>query len=417
MMVAGALVRLLLSYFAETKKKMKSAALISILFILVLVVGAFSCRIGPSLKNPQQTLVEDISVQRTFDGNYSFSLNPEGQWVIYMGQTPETINWDEPLAEVEGDYLTVPAPEAGNRAFFGIISPKDDTVIVSERQIPMAGQVNFRDLGGLPSGESRYVSWGKLYRSGNLAALTERDLRYFEALDIKTVVDLRNNLETEDKPDRLPKGVKYYQYSISDKEGKAYSKLRRMVLREGYRREKAKDLFVDVMATFADSLADDAQPIFDILISEEEATPLLYHCTGGKDRTGFVTALILSALGVERDVIMQDYLMSNFYRRDLNLRNVKKARLIGLDQETLEYALQVRKEYLNAVFDVMDEYGGTDAYLETKYGLTDSLRKELKMRYTEPILGKAEDEGLEEEASTEEATDADTPKKAAPKKE
>lgn len=353
----------------------------------IIGTGIFSCRIGDALKNPQKTLIENISATRTFDNNYIFELSPEGHWEIYTGPRAGEIDWQKKLAEVDGTYLSIVAPHGKGRSFFGVVSPKGDTVVISERQIPMEGQINFRDLGGLPAGKMRYVKWGQLFRSGNLAELTDDDLVYFSNIGIRTVIDLRNDLETGEKPDRLPDGVSYYQYSISDKEGKAFTKLKRMVLKEGYRREKAKALFVDVMRTFADSMASDAQPIFDILLTENGATPMLYHCTGGKDRTGFVTALILSSLGVERDIIMQDYLMSNYYRRDMNLKNVKKARLIGLDQETLEYALQVREEYLNSVFEVMDEHGGTDAYLEKKFGLTETERKILIEKYTVPFYG------------------------------
>ncbi len=105
---------------------------------------------------------------------------------------------------------------------------------------------------------------------------------------------------------------------------------------------------------------------------------------GGKDRTGYTTAMILSALGVDRKTITDDYLMSNYYRSEANIKNMKRARLIGLDAETLDYAILVRKEYMDAVFQVIDEkYGGTDKYLEKQFGIDKKKRDELKERYTE----------------------------------
>jgi protein-tyrosine phosphatase len=146
---------------------------------------------------------------------------------------------------------------------------------------------------------------------------------------------------------------------------------------------------VDVMKSFADTLATDVKPVFDLMLSDKADAPLLYHCTGGKDRTGYMTAMILLALGVERKTITEDYLMSNYYRRDLNIRNMKRARLIGLDAETLEYAMLVRKEYMDAVFEVIDtKYGGNASYLEAKFGLTEEKRNELKRRYTSPYFSK-----------------------------
>src|SRR5690606_12695738 len=101
------------------------------------------------------------------------------------------------------------------------------------------------------------------------------------------------------------------------------------------------------------------------------------------DRTGYTTAMILAALGVDRKTITNDYLMSNYFRKEANLKNMRRIRLTGLDVETIDYAILVREEYMDAVFEVInDKYGGVDTYLETKFGLTPEKRNELKRRYT-----------------------------------
>lgn len=350
----------------------------------IVSIFAVSCKISPSSKNVKRTLSDKIIVKRDYAGTYSLQLDPAGKWQIFQGPSPDKIDWTK-ATEVDGDYIQLPAPDKDlYRNFFGLVSPKGDTMIVSERLIPMEGQPNLRDIGGLPTEDGRFVKWGEIYRSGKLSDLTSNDLRYLSRLGIKTVVDLRNDIEIAKDPDRYPKGVKYYQISLSDKEGKAYERIRQMVLKEGYRRAKAKALFVDVMRAFADTLATDIKPIFGLLLNENDRTPLLYHCTGGKDRTGFTTAMILSALGVSREIITEDYLMSNYYRQEMNRKNMKRARLIGLDAETLEYAIMVRKEYMDAVFEVIDEkYGGTEKYLEVQFGLDEAKRNLLKERYTE----------------------------------
>lgn len=351
--------------------------------IMAIVLLFHSCSINPSATNPENTLNEKISAVRDEEGNYTLHLPLLGGWKVYQGPSPDKIDWTKPL-ETKEESIFFRHNADRSRQFFAVESNGGDTTIVSERQIPTDDQPNFRDLGGLPTKDGRYVKWGTLYRSGHLGDLEKDDLRYFSKLGINTVVDLRNDLEVAKDPDRYPSGVKYVQHSLSDKEGRAYSRLKQMVMREGYRRAKAKQLFVDVMKSFADTLATDVKPVFDLLLSSNEKdTPLLYHCTGGKDRTGYTTAMILLALEVDRKVIIDDYLMSNYYRRDLNIRNMKRARLVGLDAETLEYAMLVRKEYMDAVFQIIDEkYGGNSKYLETKFGLTEEKRNELKRRYT-----------------------------------
>ena len=333
----------------------KILAIATVVFTATLLLMN-SCSVNPSATNPENSLSEKISAVRALDGSYTLNLPVLDKWKIYQGPSPDKINWAE-FAETRETSMFFPAAKDRGRIFFAVESGSGigDTVIVSERQIPTVEQPNFRDLGGFPTQDGRYVKWGTLYRSGHLGDLKKEELRYFSKLGIRTIVDLRNNLEIAKDPDKYPKGVNYIQYSLSDKEGKAYSRLKQMVLKEGYRRAKAKDLFVDVMKSFADTLASDVKPVFDFMLSDKEDIPLLYHCTGGKDRTGFMSAMILLALNVDRKTITNDYLMSNFYRRESNLRGMKRARLIGLDAETLEYAMLVRKEYLDAVFQIIDE--------------------------------------------------------------
>ncbi|MEK7253308.1 MAG: tyrosine-protein phosphatase [Bacteroidota bacterium] len=363
------------------------------LLLLIICLSTFtiawlsSCKVEPSLLLSGRTLKEEILVHHNPDGSYSLDFETEGEWKIYRGNSPDKIDWTEPFSVFTGKTLQLPPASARTRSFFGLVSPKGDTMIVSERKIPLEEQPNFRDLGGLPAGKDRYVKWGMIYRSGKLSDLTRNDQAYLSNLGIRTVVDLRNNIEIGKDPDRLPNGVNYHQFSLSDKEGQAYNRLRRMVLREGYRKQKAKDLFQDVMRAFADTLADDIKPVFELLLKEEKAAPLVFHCSGGKDRTGFTAAMILSALGVDRSVILQDYLMSNFYRQTENASGMSKARLLGIDAETLEYAFLVREEYMKAVFEVIDKkYGGTDKYLETKYGLGEAERQFLREKFTLPYL-------------------------------
>ena len=238
-------------------------------------------------------------------------------------------------------------------------------------------------MGGIPTKEEgRFVSWGNLYRSGELSELTKDDLAYLKHLDITSVDDLRNDVEIEDKPDKIPANAKYFHIPIGDKEGKEYRRLKRKLIFGGMRRQKAKAEFINIMKAFADSAATDFKPVVDQMIKEERV-PLVFHCSGGKDRTGFLAALIYAVLNVDRDVIRNEYMMSNYYRYEKNKRLVKKARWLGLDAETMEYAFLVREEYLDAAFDLIDaEYGDMDTYFEKKFGLTPLIRQELIDKFT-----------------------------------
>jgi protein-tyrosine phosphatase len=136
------------------------------------------------------------------------------------------------------------------------------------------------------------------------------------------------------------------------------------------------------MEAFADSVSHDFQPVLDLLLVDGNE-PLIYHCSGGKDRTGFMTAVILAAMDVDMKTIRQDYLMSNYYRQRANQKKIRQARLIGLDQETLEYLFIVRDSYFDSVINTVNErYGDMDNYLAVKFGLTREVRDQLKEKYT-----------------------------------
>jgi protein-tyrosine phosphatase len=106
-----------------------------------------------------------------------------------------------------------------------------------------------------------------------------------------------------------------------------------------------------------------------------------FHCTAGKDRTGFATALVLLALGAERGLIMEDYLLSNRYRAQENQRLLAQFQAQAPDKTAAEILvlLEVREEYLHTAFAAMDSlYGGADAYLRVALGVDDKQRAALR---------------------------------------
>ena len=110
--------------------------------------------------------------------------------------------------------------------------------------------------------------------------------------------------------------------------------------------------------------------------------PALFHCTAGKDRTGFAAALVLLALGVPRETVLEDYLLTNRYRERFDrrvLRWVPLASLFRTRAEDMRPLLEARPEYLEAAFQVMEEeYGGVDGYLERGLGVDARLRAQLE---------------------------------------
>jgi len=351
--------------------------------LALLTLATVSC--GVQLEPAPQTLEEQASAVRTLDGIYTLNFATAENRKIYIGESPETIDWENPITTSDERTIIFDNLKTESRLFFGIENEKSERIILSERRIPLKKQPNFRDIGGLPTADGRRVKWGLIYRSGKLSKLNNSDLDYFANLGIEKVYDFRNNIEVEEDPDRYPEevAIDYIRLPIGDPAGEEYEELVRQLRKGELEGAEMKARFEEIMASFADTLAEDFNPLVQDLIDNQGQTPIMYHCSGGKDRTGFATAIILASLGVEREVIFDEYLMSNYYRYDLNRRNLRLARLIGIKQEPLQYALVVYEDYLKAAFEIIDErYDGMDNYLEEKFGLTPEIRTKLKEAYT-----------------------------------
>jgi protein-tyrosine phosphatase len=233
----------------------------------------------------------------------------------------------------------------------------------------MEGAVNFRDLGGYPAIGGRTTRWGIMYRSDSLANLTNQDLTVLEELGIRTICDFRIPVEVAGRPDRLPVGHGMRVVPISFIPSGALDML--AAINSG--QFGPDDVEREVLGQYrrlVDDHAAEYRRVFEIILSED-ALPCLVHCVSGKDRTGFVAAAVLLAVGVPRDVIIKDYAITNDYRRDLAHyfdKDVSKA--------TLDTLTSANPRYIEAALDEIDaQFGSTAVWLESLgMGPRDQLR-------------------------------------------
>ncbi|GHT79245.1 protein-tyrosine-phosphatase [Spirochaetia bacterium] len=229
----------------------------------------------------------------------------------------------------------------------------NDSIMENNRCLPVEGLYNVRDLGGYCAGD-RQVRWGVLYRAGDLANLTVQARGFLETLNIKTIVDFRFPTEQEQSPDGEISTV-VNTYSLPIDAGNTISLSRVGIAAD------AEDLMTEIYR----AMVEEARPkyrTFFRLLEDREKTPLLFHCAAGKDRTGVGAALVLSALGVDRETIFQDYLLSVECLKDKYRRWIEKSP----HQEPL---MTVRRRYLAAAFDQIDSrFGGMDKYLREELG-------------------------------------------------
>lgn len=361
---------------------------IILLTLVSVFVLATACKSSFTFSgDPKRTLEEPIIVNRSYEDTYQFIFNKEGDWKVFKARSPETLFKDGPFIEFSGDTLEIKEDIPENeRLYFGFIdrSGSDTTILIkSERLIALEGQPNFRDIGGIPTSDGRQVKWGLIYRSGDLHDLSDKDVMYLSNLGLSTIIDFRNDIEVEDEPDRIPEGVDYIRSPIAQERGiEEYKRLKRQLVLHQVRRTEAKERFKMFMEGFVDEAADDLKPVMEKLL-DPEAVPLVYHCSGGKDRTGAMTSIILLALGVDEETVKDEYLMSNYYRWELNQANIRKGRKVLIGKETLEYIFVVQEEYLDAVYEIInDKYDGIENYLKVKMGIDEKDRKYLIDKYT-----------------------------------
>lgn len=257
-----------------------------------------------------------------------------------------------------------------------------------EREVPLNSTLNTRDLGGYTGDGGRRVRWGQLYRSDSLANLDEADLLTVQALGLSAITDFRSQSERDAAPDRLPQqspplvyktlainnpavdvaalGKRFYAGELSSEELVALTERTSYITDDSLREN------------WGQWLRSLAQP---------GALPQLFHCTAGKDRTGFAAALVLLTLGVSKEDVMQDFLLSNTYlapKIDRYVQQIQSRSAADVDTDILRQVLGVTPASLDGAFQAMEaQYGSIDGFIEQGLGIDAQIRARLQAHLLE----------------------------------
>jgi protein-tyrosine phosphatase len=294
-------------------------------------------------------------------------------------------------AKTKAGLISVKAP-INKRLLFTITDESQHTLHTATRLVKGTGIPNLRDLGGYTAADGRRVRWGILYRGPGLFDLNKAEKQYMQTLGLRTVFDLRSRIEVGDVSDWVPEKAEYFNFSgiptMDEEEHGENLDMKSLVLqsmKDPNMLAYLRDYLPNAYRTMAQRTTAFSE-LFSILL-QKPGQPILFHCSAGKDRTGVSAALILRALGVSQDVIMQDYLLSNTYRASVNRPLLFKLRLAARNKqvyEALKEGLLVSPELLQATFDTINEsYGSFDAFLGKSLGLTSADVKALQDTYLE----------------------------------
>lgn len=236
--------------------------------------------------------------------------------------------------------------------------------------VPLEGGSNFRDLGGHRTRDGRRVKSGAVFRSAHLGTLTDADRAAIGKLGVRTIVDLRGVNEAAETPHAI--GGLACRVVGAHIEPGVGEKIRGAVANGSATPFVMMGFLTDHYRDYPRRCAPGFRTLFKTL-SDGTHRPLVFHCTAGKDRTGFASALLLTLLGVPWQTVIEDYLRTN------ELCTGHVGRYPELDIDTRAAIVEARTPYLEAAFEVVrGDFGGAEAFAERALGLDAAARQRLR---------------------------------------
>jgi len=236
-----------------------------------------------------------------------------------------------------------------------------------ERNLPLDGGYNCRDLGGIINKENQIIRKGLLLRSDDLANLSDNDLERLNNFPIRTIIDFRTVQERATNPDHIPNSCNH-EIHLDISSGHFENMMKQFKNGISNPKEFMRELYIDLVIN--ENCQREYKKFFDI-VQHKNRTPILFHCTAGKDRTGFASALLLTALNVDKELIMEDYLASNVYLEE------KFSHILKINP-SYKALIDVLPEYLETAFQTIEKhFDNTEYYLSNILGVDFDLMKEL----------------------------------------
>jgi len=259
------------------------------------------------------------------------------------------------------------------------------TASSTARGVALDGGINFRDIGGYVNNQGRTVRWRKIMRCGHLANLSDNDLDSLEQIGINKIHDFRRTEEQEQSPSCAVRAefIDDYQISIGD-----ISRFWEFLFGGELTADSSHTLVVNSYRNCIDAVIP-AFSRFMRHIVDNADNASVFHCSAGKDRTGMAAALILAALDVPRQTIVEDYMLTiEHYDTDrlidLVEGHLRDANVESWDREWLVPYCSVHQDNIVAFLEAIDaSYGDVKNYLITALGLSQADLNKMQSCYLE----------------------------------
>lgn len=272
-----------------------------------------------------------------------------------------------------------------------------------DQEIHLAGTSNTRDIAGYQADGLYTLRGGQILRSDKLSRLTASDFSKLEKIGVRTVIDLRTDKERKQSPTKWQgdNPPQFFHFPIGDANNDWFTAQRRLMKKNKFTEAQAREHMINGYRMIATEGPDSYRRMM-ALVLDQSNWPLLIHCTAGKDRTGVAITLLLEALGVDRESIMEEFLLTNEMSRaekkavflSKQRKNSSNGRSFGKGPSASAWfpILGVKPEMLEAYYASIDEqYGSMDAFL-SELGVDQGARSRFAASLTteQPKLAMAE---------------------------
>jgi protein-tyrosine phosphatase len=329
-----------------------------------------------------ETHLDDVCLARTGDDSVTISWKPgrkDSRVTVFAGEDPEEIDHGEPVAEVTGKTeVSITGLDPDVRYYFEVVPAGRPPTIISERRVQLEGGVNFRDLGGYRTVDGRRIKWGRIFRSDHLGRLTDRDVLFLQKMEIRLVCDFRTPAEINKLPDRYPQGHQAKTLHLPVQHGESDPANTFDRIKNGDINWMTEEYMITGYIKNIENFAPMWSKFFESL-AEPSHRPLVFHCTGGKDRAGVAAALFLLALGVPEETVIRDHGLSNLYIAAVLETIYDRIRDMGVDPDGISAYFTAPPNAIKAVLKhLTDVYGSAANYLVKKSGIDKDLLTSLK---------------------------------------
>ena len=302
----------------------------------------------------------------------------EGYVKVFASTDPDDIPEIRPVAtaNIADQWATVVTDDPAKRHYYTLLFNDKYRVRVATRNVNVPDVQNFRDLGGYPVyARHKQVRWGMLYRSAQIDLTQPATRDKLNNLGIRTLIDLRDTSEySRTTSDTLPGQPRVVHIPIH---AGNLADILTGIDRESIQSDTVYRIVERINRHIVAVHASDFRRMFDTLLDEDNY-PAVIYCTTGKGRTGIAAALVLSALGVNEEDIMDDYSLSNRYF-DIPAATSYAYDLPTRSQEAITTVYSAREGFLNAAKDEIERtYGSVDDYLRRAVGLEKEELKQLR---------------------------------------